>query len=586
MNAKKLILWRGHHSQKLFQWIDQAWKGQAQLVIVPPLLNDFSFLKLWNGPLQLEGHWSDLQIQTLSNNRTSDKEGDLTSVASNWPTDTCMGLFTSGTLSGKPRMVLFTKENLTVSLESIRKLYNVNRIKQIFCYPQPTHVFGFVLGYLQSYLYNVSLIAHEDHYSRESHKLWLQTVHPDTLTLGTPAHLSDLLSIVSSFNDSSLKQNESFTFSPSYSCILGGAPVNRILWKRVQNELQIEAPSIGYGATEASLGISHLPPGVEPPCDSVIGSILPHVEIQEVSSLGYSFSGPNVAKSILDDNQFIFPKNIFIKDVLSLTQQENPKHAPYYIFEGRADLIINRGGLKISPELVESLIESEFGTPAIVVGYPNDRLGHDMALLFQPSSTIENLKTKIHTYLSQNLGFKPSTHLMIEGEIPKTNHGKKDRSSTLKIIIRQTHPQNQPIPISLIKSFMPHRNTAIWIDQIDEFKPHFGKAQFQVKKEAAYWPLTGAESVEWIAQAYGYARVACEIYGLQKINFASKTLIAEVKTFENLEPQIWEQIQPGDLLSLVAQCTYDFTPLFVVEGEVIKDQKPIAKVNLKVYAGP
>lgn len=562
---KTLVLWRGHHDKTLLTWIDQAWKGTCQLIIIPPLLHDFSFLNLWPGNIQYEGAWPN-EVKAKVPSPTT------TPIPSTWPTETVLGIFTSGTLSGKPKLVLFTKENLLISLESIRKLYDLNRIQHIFCYPQPTHVFGLILGYLQSYLYHIPLIALEEPYSRETHKLWHQTVNKNTLTLGTPVHFSDLLHWV---------EKEKMTPSPSYSCIIGGAPVNVSLWKRLQHDLHIEAPSIGYGATEASLGISHLAPGIEPICDSLIGEIFPHIKIHKMDQQGFTFSGPNVAKAILEDNTFKYSPELQISDMLC---EKKHKASHYFTFEGRSDLMINRGGLKISPELIESLIDQVLGCQSIALGYPNNRLGYDIALLYEDHKSLDKERA-LQSLIAENFGFKINPQLLLSGEIPKSDHGKKDRIKALKYVISKIHPQNQPLPTSLLKSFMPHRNAAIWIDSITEFRPHFGRAKLAVKNTAAYWPLNSTESIEWIAQTYGYAQVANEIYGLKKINAVNKTLIAEVKSFENLSPSDWHTIHPGDEIEVIVQCTYDFTPLFILEGEVLKDKKPIAKVNMKVYAG-
>ena len=66
----KLILWRGLHDLQLLHWIDRAWKNQCQLVIVPPTIRDFSFLKKWKGEIQYEGSW----LEELKLNVTGQSE--------------------------------------------------------------------------------------------------------------------------------------------------------------------------------------------------------------------------------------------------------------------------------------------------------------------------------------------------------------------------------------------------------------------------------------------------------------------------------------------------------------------------------
>lgn len=598
---KILVLWCGYHHEKLQSYIEMAWTSKIQLIILPPNVNDFNFLKFWKGEIHLEGQWDsswaksykekiELLKQTKQQKEYETNSTTLTnsSQKSNyWPEGKVIGLFTSGTVSGTPRLVLFSKKNLLISLESIRKLFETSRIKKIFCYPQPTHVFGLVLGYLQSYLYNTPLyFLQKSPYSREAHKLWHQIADKDTLTLGTPAHFNDLITWL---------QSENLSPNLTYSCIAGGAPVSQRLWKRLKSELNIEAPSIGYGATEASLGISHLPPGEEPLEDNVIGSIFSHVSIHQMNQQGLIFSGPNLADAIWNGIEFIFPKQLQLNDIIiekSFNEDKLIKNSPaqYFVFAGRSDLLINRGGLKISPESLENILESELGINSIVIGYPNERLGHEIGIIYESKTQLSSSKSLsiIQDLISTHFGFKLNSQTIIElseGQLPKSLNGKKDRSQALKMAIRNFHPFQKPISIELIKSFMPHRQGAIWIDRIVEYRPHFGRSEVDIKKNARYFPLTGAEAIEWVAQTYGYSRVVNEIYGLQKLNPAQKTLIAELKSFENLNPLAWESIIPSEVIEVVAICTHDFDPLFVIEGEIFAKKTLIAKVELKVYAG-
>lgn len=576
-HPNKLILWRGLHDLQLLHWIDQAWKNRCQLVIVPPTIRDFSFLKKWKGKIQYEGSWlEELKLNKL--NESSEQENAEEGL---WPEDTVIGLFTSGTSSGTPRLSLFTKENLLYSLTAIRELFNVKKIEQIFCYPQPTHVFGLVLGYLQSYLYQIPLIIKEGPYSRECHQLWLTATsgNKNTLTLGTPAHFSDLISWVSVDNNKVLT---------TYSCIVGGAPVTVKLWHQLQSQLMIESPSVGYGATEASLGISHLAPGVIPFCDSSIGELLSHVKIHRINEEGFSFSGPNVATAIWQDSSFVKQKEFTLRDIIT---EKKISGKSQFIFEGRSDWIINRGGLKLSPESIESSISSEFGVDVVTIAYPNSRLGQEVAFILETDKS-EKVVNKLIQFIANQFGFRPSLELLVFAPIPKTDNGKKDRLEALKIIIKNCHSIETPLPVILLKDFLPHKGTAIWVDRLIKFAPRFGQGIVELKRESNYWEnVNGAEgvscsaSVEWIAQIYGYSKIANEIYGFEKKNSANKTLIAEVKSLENLCPESWEKLTIGEQLELVVRCTHDFAPLFIVEGHVALKEKVIAKLNMKVYAG-
>jgi long-subunit acyl-CoA synthetase (AMP-forming) len=162
---------------------------------------------------------------------------------------------------------------------------------------------------------------------------------------------------------------------PSYSCIIGGAPSSIHLWKSIQNKLFIEKPSIGYGCTEASPGITHHPPGQIPLEDNEIGYPLKSIESKIVSHQGVLVSGDALCSAIYENNQITYPHEILIKDLISCRSDQ------MWVYQGRSDFILNRGGEKFSLEIIESLIYRELQVPALALALVDKRLGRDLGLL-------------------------------------------------------------------------------------------------------------------------------------------------------------------------------------------------------------
>lgn len=545
------------HCEELYKLIKKTWDEDELLILCPPHVKNTAFIQ-------------NLKI----------------------PKNIVLGVFTSGTLTGKPRLILYSKKNIASSLNNIKNLFDFSRITQIFCYPQPTHTFGLTLGYIFSILYSIPLIFHEGPYTKKSHEQWLEHINAGTLTLGTPTHFIDLMNWISENNK---------TVKTSYSAIIGGAPVSIKLWKQIQTLLKVEQPSIGYGATEASPGIMHLPPGVIPTCDSSIGYLLPGINLSQLSEQGFAFSGENVCEYIADENGLTPQTEILIKDRIQLTHKEGQ-----YQFNGRADLVINRGGIKLSPELIENYLLNELHLKCICVGYYSERLSEDIGILIHsPEEILTNnsnpdlsnqIKNQILEILKNKFYLNLNEDDLFMCEIPINSNGKWDRNESLKTVIR-LKKINIPINISYLTSFLPHRSSAIWIHRIVDFGFRYGHAEVDLDLNSNLFTgslLRETACIELVAQTYGYSVAAFNIFSNTKDTSAEKTLIAEVRNSSfnfdtNNQTIIKSCLELSVPLTITATCTHDFGPIKVISGEVFviepnKTEKIVlATVNLKAF---
>jgi acyl-CoA synthetase (AMP-forming)/AMP-acid ligase II len=202
-------LWKGYHSPELAPLIAHSWQDSILLVLCPPLLNDFSFLEvLPEGSLELFGAWTEEERAKL---RKVPRRG-----TGRFAETPVLGVFTSGTLSTSPRLVLYSRKNVLASLSSIMALFDRSRVQHLFCYPQAFHTFGLTLGYLAAHIMGWELHTPEGKYGHASHLERIALRESGVLTLGTPTHFFDLLHAV--------KKADS-PIESSYSCIMGGASV-------------------------------------------------------------------------------------------------------------------------------------------------------------------------------------------------------------------------------------------------------------------------------------------------------------------------------------------------------------------------
>jgi acyl-coenzyme A synthetase/AMP-(fatty) acid ligase len=563
-------LWRGYHNEKLLELLKSSWENGDLVILIPLQLKDFSFSKkIESKKIHFHGDWSDDLKNQVLDFEIKETHSDLGNAV--------LGVFTSGTTTGINRLIFYSKENVTSSLDSIRELFDKNRIKKIFCYPQPTHTFGLILGYMQSVLFDVALIFHAGPYSRETHLKWFQNADQETITLGAPAHFLDLMSFL---------KTENLNGPSSYSAIVGGARVSVKLWEQMQNTLKIEAPSVGYGATEASPGVTHLPPGIKPSEDGDIGYALRNVEIK-VKDHGLEFKGPNVCYRILENNQFTENQKILLSDAVVMKNLHQNEKKPRYTFLGRTDCMMNRGGIKISLEHIESVLFEKTQSSCLAVSLYDPRLGDELGVVVNSENF--QIKYQIQDIVKTQWGFHIPDSSIFVGPVPFNANGKNDRVTAVTCILKQKK-WTFPVAIENLRSMLPHRGPAIWIDELLDAQPHMGEASVKIDKCRNYFGpeqvsqlFRETSCVEWVAQTYGYATAMGDILGVHKAAVATRTFIAEVKSAEFYTEHFESASKNGEEIKIKVKCTHDFGKLRVVEGHVYHNTNLLAQISVKLF---
>lgn len=382
----KIRVWEGCHSRELLARIKNAWQGDELLILCPPSATHF-----------VQG------LERFSEGKFPDRP--------------VLGVFTSGTVSGTPRLVLYSKKNVEASLNGILGSFEPERITSIFCYPQPFHTFGLLLGYVLALKLEVPLHSPDGRYTRSAHELRVEMQEPGLLTLGTPTHFFDLINYL----DFSRQE-----IADSYSCIIGGAPVSPSLWRAVRDRLRIEAPSIGYGCTEASPGITHLAAGREPKETGEIGHPLPCIGARIARGEGVWIEGDSLCLAIVERGKIEFPSRLLIKDEVEV------KADGTWLFRGRIDLVLNRGGTKHALESIERAIFERVQVPIVATSLPDRRLGEDLALAIKGSDFSGELIEAVRKLLEQSCGIRlKESHVFLFDELPLNAAAKIDRKSIL-----------------------------------------------------------------------------------------------------------------------------------------------------------
>lgn len=119
-------------------------------------------------------------------------------------------------------------------------------------------------------------------------------------------------------------------------------------------------------------------------------------------------------------------------EVLQTNDIVELKNENQFKFIGRADFIINSGGLKISPETLEKLVKKEFSNELIFVGIKDEILGEKLVLAIEGEKD-ELIFEKIKTINFPTKNHKPKEVVFLN-EFPRSETGKILRLKTKKII--------------------------------------------------------------------------------------------------------------------------------------------------------
>ncbi len=561
-------LWKGYHSEELRKAISDSLNrtpGTELLIVCPPLIAGLSFVNRLPPfeSISLVGSWTPESATELESClRAVPADSDS---RTRYPDSPLLGVFTSGTVSGAARLVFYSKQNIETSLTAILGQFERNRITSIYCYPQPFHTFGLLLGYALASKLEVPLVSSPEKYGRSAHALRCSLTDPGLLTLGAPIHFMDLLEFV---------RTSEVPIHPSYSCIVGGASASKELWRSIRDELLVEAPSIGYGCTEASPGITHLRAGKEPSEYGEIGFPLGSITSTIVPQMGVKISGDSLCLAIIENNEVYFPQELFIRDDIRVRDDGT------WIYNNRLDLVINRGGVKYSLETIETAINTETGVSAIALGIPDRRLGQELVVAIQRDDLNANheLKIKIAAIVGAKFGLRLSnSHISVVSKFPLNESAKIDR---LKIT-----NDMKPVPARDLFEALPHRPPMVWVDEVIVADETGGTCRVDLKHDGLYLTdgsLRPSSLIELMAQSFGYIIAANQRRSPSDGPKISKAFLISIS---NSKLEYRPDIGAGRSVNVHISNVRTIGSVTLFNGSVLlSDGTPLGTADLKVYS--
>jgi O-succinylbenzoic acid--CoA ligase len=206
----------------------------------------------------------------------------------------------------------------------------------------------------------------------------------------------------------SVLEDDSDKLKNIQSCIIGGGPISQ----KLETELLEKGISVyhTFGMTET----------------------ISHVAMRKAGYHGEPFfrALPGVHFSDQDSKLVIhYPEigleNLQTTDIVHLTSDTS------FEWIGRADFIINTGGVKINPEEVESALSSIIDVPFFITGIPDEHYGQKIILVIEAEKCSIPSKAEMNNHL---INFALPKQVYFLHSFVRTNSGKINRIETVKLL--------------------------------------------------------------------------------------------------------------------------------------------------------
>ncbi len=357
-------------------------------------------------------------------------------------------IYTSGT-TGTPKGVMLTNRNFISNIESIADVIRVSQEDNFLLLLPMHHVFPFTICFVYPIVAG-ACVSFVDILSRERQRLIMEC--QPTLMVGVPLLYSKIYRGIIRQIEASKFKNALFKYGGRKIIGMGlkkklGGKIRYMISGAAPMEPSVIEGFVnlgisfleGYGITETSPVASCNRPGaikigsVGVPIDNVVVKIVnPGADgIGEIAIKGDNvmkgyFKNPEQTSSVIRDGWY------HSGDLGKIDEDG------YIFITGRAkDIIVNRGGKNVYPEVVESEInKSRFIAESIVLGYRTEgRVGEDVGVLVYPDYEIliehaasEGMKFKEHIDINELTedakdelidAFKPLLEREVKGSMDK-----------------------------------------------------------------------------------------------------------------------------------------------------------------------
>lgn len=302
-----------------------------------------------------------------------------------------MQITTSGT-TGSPKALSLKKEMM---LQSARKTLDFFDLKEgdtaLLCL-SPQYIAGKMM-IVRAFVGGLNLIIQEP-----SSDPWKDITDDIDFIPVVPLQLQKLL-------NKPEKQKQIKTI------LVGGAPIDYKLERKLQNIAPVVFHS--YGMTET---ITHV--------------ALRRVNGEEPSDFYRALDGVNFS---VDEEQRLIVDVDFLDRPVQTSDVVNLLDEKRFIWHGRADSVINTGGIKVFPEEVEKKLSKLIYRRFFIAGISDEKLGEKIVLIIEGSpmeeSCLDALKNRIALAVEK---YEAPKEIFFYDDFPETGTGKIKRKEVMQ----------------------------------------------------------------------------------------------------------------------------------------------------------
>lgn len=295
---------------------------------------------------------------------------------------------TSGS-TGKPKRIELPKSDMIISAKATNEFFGIDDSSVLYCPLSSQYIAGKMM-LVRALTADCKLIV-----ETPSNSLFKFYGCTDAI---------NLLAIVPSQVESVINFIESG--GKIENIIIGGAPLESQNERRLCNyPVKVY---VTYGMTETSSHVALRKIGNE------IYSALP----------GITFATGEDSRLIIKSDQMSFG-SLMTNDIVELLSPQQ------FIWKGRADNVINTGGIKVHPEELERILSPKFNFPFFIASLPDKKWGEKTVLLIEDPDCLIN-EAEVQRVIDGNLPkyHRPKTIYRV-GEFTRTSNGKISRRDTL-----------------------------------------------------------------------------------------------------------------------------------------------------------
>ncbi|MFT6868166.1 MAG: O-succinylbenzoic acid--CoA ligase [Cyclobacteriaceae bacterium] len=335
-----------------------------------------------------------LESGKINEKNYSQFEKRIVEIINSWNNqDKSLSFYTSGS-TGSPKLISISREIIKYSVEqTLNKLDPDQQFKESLICINPNYIGG-TMAVIRA------LIGHHN----------IMITEPDSNPLkNTGASHFDLVSMVPLQIQNILAFNPSL-FTNVNTVIIGGAPMNE---KDIQLLKKIPKTRFfhSYGMTETA---SHF----------ALRELKTQTQFETLGDISISTDELNrlKVKGTVTENKWL--------QTTDLVEITDSKH---FIWKGRADHVINSGGVKVSAEEVESVLQNQISVPFFVAGIPDQKLGEKIVLIIESNDKLSHNQLNFEGLDKYAV---PKEHILLNAFV-YTATGKINRSETLQKINRE-----------------------------------------------------------------------------------------------------------------------------------------------------